>query len=257
MEAFEFTGTWDGQLIAAAIHGGHGLRPEVADLMVLDDADRLREEDPFTDRIGGLAPARILVHRSRFETDLNRARHKAVYRRPEDCWGLDVWSGGELPDDVVQRSLEVYDSFYAALAERLDVVASRGPFVLLDVHSYNFRRGGPRRPEEPVVENPELNLGTGSLDLDRFGHVVDAFKLAMFAQHFDIRENVKFEGQQLARWVHERYPDTGCVLALEFKKEFMDEWTGEPDDERIAFLSRVLANSFTPLLEALRHEPTD
>jgi hypothetical protein len=42
------------------------------------------------------------------------------------------------------------------------------------------------------------------------------------------------------RWIHERYADTGCALALEFKKVFMDEWTGEPDDEHIAELGRAL-----------------
>lgn len=251
MEPFDFHGTWDGQLVATAIHAGHDLRPETAELMVLDEADRLREEDPFTDRIIRHAPARVVVNRSRFETDLNRARYKAVYRAPEDCWSLDVWRDEVLPDDVVERSLEVYDSFYAELATRLDEMAARGPFVVFDVHSYNFRRSGPRRPEEPVTENPELNLGTGSVDLDRFGGVVDAFRLAMHAQHFDIRENVKFEGQELARWVHERYPDTGCVLALEFKKEFMDEWTGEPDDDRISFLATCLANTFGPVVKAL------
>ena len=46
----------------------------------------------------------------------------------------------------------------------------------------------------------------------------------------DVRENVAFQGRgQLARFVHERYPVTGCSLAVEFKKFYMDEWTGEPD----------------------------
>ena len=35
--------------------------------------------------------------------------------------------------------------------------------------------------------------------------------------------------RELARFVHARYPDTGCAIALEFKKFYMDEWTGEPD----------------------------
>lgn len=36
-------GDWSGQLVATAIHDGHGLRPEVAAAMVLDEATRLRE----------------------------------------------------------------------------------------------------------------------------------------------------------------------------------------------------------------------
>ena len=47
--------------------------------------------------------------------------------------------------------------------------------------------------------------------------------------HLDVRENVRFRGGHLSRWCRRRYPDTGCVLAIEFKKVFMDEWTGEPD----------------------------
>lgn len=251
MPSYEFVGDWSGQLVATSIHAGHGLRPEVADLMTLDEADRLREEDPFTDSIAALLPARVLVHRSRFEADLNRIREKAVYTTPEDCWGLDVWSTETLPDDVVSRSVEYYDGFFADLATRLDEVAARGPFVVYDVHSYNHRRPGADQPPEPVEENPEVNLGTGSVDRERFGAVVDAFRAAMTAQGFDIRENVKFEGQNLAWWVHERYAGTGCVLALEFKKTFMDEWTGLPDPGRLGSLAEALAVTTVPVLAAL------
>lgn len=251
MLSHEFFGDWSGQLVATSIHAGHGLRPEVARLMVLDVADRLREEDPFTDAITARLPARVLVHRSRFEADLNRIREKAVYIRPEDCWGLDVWSSGNLPDEVVARSLEYYDGFFSELAERLDVLAARGPFVVFDVHSYNHRRPGQDQPAEPVAENPEVNLGTGSVDKERFGDVVDAFRSSMIEQGFDIRENVKFRGQNLAWWVHERYPGTGLVLALEFRKTFMDEWTGVPDHDLVDALADALAGAVGPVLAAM------
>ncbi len=251
MDAFEFVGDWSGQLVATSIHAGHDLRPEIAELSILSEEDRFREEDPFTDRIAALAPARVLVHRSRFETDLNRVRDKTVYRRPEDAWGLRMWSLDPLPGDVVARSLEVYDAFFAALGERLDEVAARGPFVVYDVHSYNHRRHGEDAEAEPWEENPEINLGTGSVDLDRFSPVVEAFRGSMLGQGFDIRENVKFKGQNLAWWVHDRYPGVGCVLAIEFKKTFMDEWTGQPDDARIGFLAEALAQTIDPVLQAL------
>lgn len=251
MQSHEFVGDWSGQLVATSIHAGHDLRPEVADLMVLDEADRRREEDPFTNVIASLLPARVLVHRSRFETDLNRVRDKAVYTTPEDCWGLQVWSTGELPAEVKARSLEVYDAFYADLAVRLDELAARGPFVIYDIHSYNHRRPGADQPPEPEEENPEVNLGTGSVDRERFGAVVDAFRDSMAAQGFDIRENVKFKGQALAWWVHERYPGTGLVLALEFKKTFMDEWTSIPDPDRLDMLARALTTTVDPVLAAM------
>ena len=40
------------------------------------------------------------ARRSRFEVDLNRPREEAVYRVPEDCWGLDVWRGGRLDSSL-------------------------------------------------------------------------------------------------------------------------------------------------------------
>jgi hypothetical protein len=49
-------------------------------------------------------------------------------------------------------------------------------------------------------------------------------------RRLDVRENVAFQGKgQQTRFVHERYPRKGCAIALEFKKFFMDEWTGEFD----------------------------
>ncbi|HHU10103.1 MAG TPA: N-formylglutamate amidohydrolase [Intrasporangiaceae bacterium] len=255
--AVTFAGDWSGQLVATAIHTGHDLRPEVAEAMILDEATRLREEDPHTDTIGALIPARMVVHRSRFEVDLNRLLEDAVYRTPEDCWGLEVWRDNPLPDDIVRRSQEVYASVYSQLEARLDEVAARGPFVVYDVHSYNHRRDGADTDPEPWQDNPEVNLGTGTVDRKIFSSVVDAFTEAMRAQStdagpIDVRENVKFEGRALAWWVHERYAGRGVVLALEFKKTFMDEWTGVVDQRRLDQLQAALAATQEPVLAALR-----
>src|SRR5687767_12904233 len=83
----------DGPIVATAIHAGHDLRPEVAELMRLDDDVRLREEDPYTDGWTSIAPNRVVVRRSRFEVDLNRSEDDAVCFVPEDCWDLKVWHG--------------------------------------------------------------------------------------------------------------------------------------------------------------------
>ena len=254
--AFEFDGDWSGQVIAASVHAGHDLRREIEEVMVLDEEVRRREEDPFTELIAGLVPARVLTGRSRFEVDLNRPRDEAVYRRPEDCWDLQVWADPPLDDDLTARSLEVYDAFYAALGERLDPVAARGPFVLFDVHSYNHRRGGADGDPAPVEDNPGVNVGTGTLDDERFGGVVDALIDSLGTQGvgggpLDARENVAFEGRAVAAWVHERYPDVGCALALEFKKTFMDENTGEPVHSAIRRSARALAAAIPDVLSEL------
>lgn len=245
-DAVAFAGDWRGPVVATSVHAGHGLRPEIAEAMVLDEAERFREEDPFTDRIAAVVPDRVITSRSRFEADLNRPRREAVYRSPEDCWGLDVWREGTLSDELFEGSLATYDAFYDALAPRLDALAERGPFVLLDVHSYNHRRDGADEPAAPVADNPEVNVGTGSVDDDLFGPLVERFiadlrKTSTGSGPLDARENVAFEGRNLAWWVHDRYPRVGCVLALEFKKTFMDEWTGELDEGRLRAAQDVLA----------------
>ncbi|KGN32936.1 N-formylglutamate amidohydrolase [Knoellia sinensis KCTC 19936] len=255
--AFTWVGDWSAQLVATAIHTGHDLRDEVRAAMALDEETRLREEDPFTDLIGAQCPARVVVHRSRFEVDLNRARDEAVYRRPEDAWDLEVWRDSPLPDDIARRSTEMHDAFYAELGERLDEVAARGPFVVYDVHSYNHRRDGEDAPEGPQRKNPEVNVGTGPLDRERWGAVVDVFIETLAGRgtaggEIDVRENVRFEGAHLSRWVDERYEGRGIALALEFKKTYMDEWTGEPDHEQIDTLARALGQTVEPVLHALR-----
>jgi hypothetical protein len=67
----------------------------------------------------------------------------------------------------------------------------------------------------------------------------------------DVRENVRFKGGHLSRFVHETFPEHGCALAIEFKKTFMDEWTGQPDEARIAKLGAALAATVPGVVQAL------
>jgi N-formylglutamate deformylase len=243
-------------LVATAIHAGHDLRPEVARLMALDEPDRLREEDPFTDRVAVRAESHVVMRRSRFEVDLNRPRDEAVYLEPDDCWGLDVWSRTP-PPEVVEASLDLYDRFYEQLAIRLDALAARGPFVVFDVHSYNHRREGPEAPAAPTADNPDVNVGTGSMDRRRWAPVVESFigqldGTEVGGRPLDVRENVRFRGGNLCRWVHERYPDTGCALALELKKTFMDEWSGHLDEVHLDQLAVAVTATAPAVVDAAR-----
>lgn len=258
--AHEFLGDWDERLVTTAIHAGHELRPEVARLLLVDARARRREEDPYTDLIAERASrSRVVVHRSRFEVDLNRPRQRAIYRTPDEAWQLPVWGGRRLDSGLVAGSLAIHDRFYAELGERLDRLAAGGPFVVYDVHSYNHRRGGPDMAASPAAGNPEVNVGTGSLH-PRFRPVVTAFVAAMAfspaAGALDVRENVRFQGGELARWVHRRHPAVGCVLAVDFKKTYLDEWTGEPDLDRVAALAGTLAGTRAPVLAALADLPS-
>lgn len=223
-----------GPVIAVALHDGHAVRPGLEQLFGLSDAERLREEDPYTATMAPVRVPRIEVLRSRFEVDLNRPRFRAVYQGPQDAWGLGVWRGG-LPDAEDRVSRGVYDAFYALAFDELSrVVEEHERFVVLDLHSYNHRRAGASAEPADEAGNPDVNLGTGRIaDRVRWAPVIDAFTGSMTEAGFDVRENVKFSGGHFAHWVTETFPDAGCPLAIEFKKTYMDEWTGAPDEPAI------------------------
>ena len=240
-----------GPVVATAIHDGHAVRHEVAKKLALDEATRLREEDPFTAQLAAVAPTWLVPVRSRFEVDLNRPRDQAVYRGPDDAWDLDVWCE-PCEEELIARSLAEYDAFYALLERVLRERERRyGHFVVLDLHSYNHRRDGAGAAAAPASENPEINVGTGSMDRDRWGGLVDRFMADLGRFGLDVRENVRFKGGHLAHWVAGRYPDTGCVLAIEFKKVFMDEWTGDCDDAHVSELRGALGVAAGRTLDVL------
>jgi N-formylglutamate amidohydrolase len=134
----------------------------------------------------------------------------------------------------VERSLALYDDFYAMLAETIEArLASFDHVVLFDLHAYNHRRNGPdAEPEDPVL-NPEVNVGTGTMDRELWAPIVDRLIAAMRAPvegtTLDVRENVKFRGGNMVRWLHETYPRRVCAIAIEIKKTYMDEWSGAVD----------------------------
>ena len=238
-----------GPVVATAIHDGHELRPEVAARMALSEADRLREEDPFTGDAARAVACHVVVHRSRFEFDLNRGSDGAVYRTPEQCWGLEVWRPGGLPDALAQRSLDLHAAYFRMLGDLLDGVAGRHDrFLVIDVHSYNHRRDGPGGAPTPQAEAPDINIGTFSMPREHWAFLVDPLMEAMAGFDFngrrlDVRENVAFQGKgEQTRFIHERYPRRACAIALEFKKVFMDEWSGEPDPAEVSAMRALVAH---------------
>src|SRR5687768_1587147 len=130
----------EGPLVACAVHDGHAVRQEVAACLRLTESQRLYEEDPYTGEWTSIAPTRIIARRSRFELDLNRPRDKAVYITPADAWGLEIWNCTP-PAEMVNRSLQAYDDFYAHLRHLLErLIADHARVVVFDLHSYNHAR---------------------------------------------------------------------------------------------------------------------
>ena len=251
--------SWEGEgpLVAVALHHGHDLRDEVAQWIALDDDERWREEDPFTGAWATIAETGFVVSRSRFEVDLNRPRELAIYQTPEQAWGLNVWRG-PLPLAVCERSLELYDRFYASVEGQIQRLLRRHPrVVVLDLHTYNHRRDGATARPAPAAENPDWNVGTGSLDRSRFGSLVDRFLRDLARdggsdELFDARENVRFRGGHFTQWLNGRFPGRVCALAVECKKFFMDEWTATVSAAALDEPRRVLAATIPGLLEELR-----
>ncbi|MDP3113999.1 MAG: N-formylglutamate amidohydrolase [Candidatus Cloacimonadaceae bacterium] len=217
--------------LALAIHSGHHLPEELLSISGIGKAERFREEDPYTDRIAELFPNRILPRSSRFAVDLNRVRDKAIYIVPEDCWGLKV-RRTPIPDDVLLKLQIDYDDWYKLLKYQIDRLLAIHPFLLvLDLHSFNHRRGGKDAPPDPQIKNPDIIIGRSNLDHKHYPaaqSLCDLLSSASFqGGTIDCRSDVKFTGGYLSRWLNHHYSDRLICLAIEFKKIFMDEWSGE------------------------------
>lgn len=239
--------------MATAIHDGHQTRKSLLKLFNLDDAERLREEDPFTAAWVNVCDNRIIVHHSRFEVDVNRPREKAVYVKPEDAWGLKVWNQ-TLSQEDLSDSLSVYDGFYEQVKHYFDSLFTlHENLVVYDIHSYNHRREGTDK-EANAEQNPEINVGTQNMNKEKWKPTVDALieSLKEFdydGRHLDVRENIKFKGGYFGQWLYQQYGDKIAPVSIEFKKFFMDEWTGEPFSKDIALIAKLLESSKMPVLK--------
>lgn len=224
-----------GPVLATAVHAGHDLRDELRTRSALSADERLREEDPLTDVLASVGDHTFVSRTSRFEVDLNRPTEEAVYRVPSDAWGLELWDE-EPNDEMVALSLEQHCGFYAGMRMWIEeLIAEHGQILLLDVHSFNHRRENDDGERVADPEMPDIDLGLSTADSDRFGPVVDALwtglsDIRIGGEAIDVRENVRFpDGGNWPEWVFAQYGDHVCTITLEYKKIFMDEWTGHAD----------------------------
>ena len=155
--------------------------------------------------------------------------------------------------ELLRIGRESHDSTLACSAcDAPEVVAGKGVagdherFLLIDVHSYNHRRDGADGQPTPQEAAPDINIGTFSMPRDKWAWLVDPLIEAMREFDFngrrlDVRENVAFQGKgEQTRFVHQRYAGKGCAIALEFKKFYMDEWTGEPDARELEAMRQFI-----------------
>lgn len=235
---------------AFAVHDGHQVDSIAEQFILLDETQRLREEDPYTASISELPVNQLVVGTSRFQLDVNRKEEDAVYLRPEQAWGLSVWKD-TLPSTVLEQLYEDYRDFYRQIDRYIQqTIEQHGFFIVFDVHTYNAQRIS---EEEPVDKhaNPQINLGT-QYNRERWRPVVDRFvesvrNQQLLGEPIDIRENVKFKGGNLAQHILHKFGNHGCVLSIEFRKDFMNEWTGQPYQSAILEYKQLLLHTLKDL----------
>jgi len=243
-------------IIATAIHDGHYIPPEFMKNMLLPEHERMREEDPYTAYIADLPVSTVIVGHSRFLVDLNRSKDKCIYKTPDDAWGLQVWKNTP-SKKTEEHLLAYYDTFYTKFEALLkETIATYGTFIVLDIHSYNYKRAASQR-EAPSKKNPEINIGTVH-NAPQWQTLIQTFidflsQTTIQGHEPDVRENIKFKGGEFSNWIFKNYGNYGCVLSIEFKKTFMDEWTGRVDVQHLMDIHEALKNSI-PLLKAALKE---
>lgn len=223
----------NGPILCTAVHAGHQIREELRSYLHADEEALRREEDPMTELLASVGDDVFYSYRSRFEVDLNRSRELAFATDPKDTWGMRVWRERP-PQSMIDESLVQHDRFYQHMSSSLEAMIKKyGKVLLLDIHSYNHRRPGPDAPPMPAEENPHIDLGLTTLDPTRFGGLVEVFSHTLARQpcqgiELDVRGNVRYpDGGHWPEWVYANYAEDVCTITLEYKKFFMDEWTGQ------------------------------
>jgi N-formylglutamate deformylase len=213
-----------------SMHSGRRIRNEILNILSVSEAARYREEDPFMDRFISDFPIRITGRDSRFEYDLNRNPYMAIYDFNQPKWGLQVWKQ-EVTEEQRIRSIKKHREFHALLEMVCRYLLGQNRHALVfDLHAYCYQRETRQAWYED--DRPEINIGTGAINREVFEPAITCFKSSIRRTKINghplrISENEIFFGGYLSRHLSRMYHERLLVLALEYKKIFMDEWTGE------------------------------
>ena len=225
-----------------AIHDGHQISASLEPYMLLSDKERLREEDPFTATIAELPINQFFVSTSRFQLDINRKIEDSIYLNPKQAWGLNVFKN--FPSTIIEELYSQHQHIYKIIDENIQKSINEfGYFIILDFHSYNAKRESPNEIID-YNSNPQINLGT-YYNNEKWNSFISFFinevkQHKLYNNEIDIRENIKFKGGYLAQHIINKYGEYGCVLSIEFRKDFMDEWTGDADCIKIESCKQLM-----------------
>jgi hypothetical protein len=95
------------------------------------------------------------------------------------------------------------------------------------------------------------------MDRTRWAPVVEKFLTDLrgfdfLGRQLDVRENVRFQGGYFSHWVHQTFPNSACVLSIEVKKFFMNEWSNELDTVQLDAIRCALESTVPGVLDALK-----
>jgi N-formylglutamate deformylase len=225
---FSFTGLVP--CLGVALHAGGRVRPGLRDIMEVSGDDRHREEDPHTDRFIENLPLRVRALDSRFEYDLNREPERSIYSSVRVVWGLKVWKR-KINEQERALSLAKHGEFHQLIDMITGCLLQEYKRILVfDMHSYCYQRE--KKQAWHKDPRPGINVGTKAVNRKLFGPVINRLiselsGLRIDNRPFRVAENEIFPGGYLSRRLSREHYDRVLVLALEYKKVFMDEWTGQ------------------------------
>lgn len=205
--------------ICGAVHNGHQFRKELWNNCIHTEYERWYEEDPETKNMVISHPILIAGCDSRFEYDLNRTPEEAVF---ETAWGKQLWKQ-PLPEAQKQRSQNKHENFYKvvhALISKLEDMFR--VCIVYDMHSYNWKRWD--------REVPTWNLGTSNVDNERFGDIIEAWRIRLSEINLphDIKptskiNNTFYGNGYFLKFITNNFKNT-LVLATEIAKVYCDEY---------------------------------
>lgn len=231
------------QTLGIALHAGSRVRPGLHGVIGITPGERSREEDLFTDRFVKDFPLVITGMDSRFEYDLNREEEQCIYPSDREKWGLRVWKR-PLTEEERRETHAKYREFHHLLDITIAyIIRKYGSALLYDIHSFCYQRNGAVQWWKD--SKPEINLGTRNIDRGYFAPQVEAFiqgvsGILLEGHQLRVGENEVFPGGYLTRKYGATHPRDVLVLAVEYKKIFMDEINGTLFPEHLEVLKSNL-----------------
>ena len=102
--------------------------------------------------------------------------------------------------------------------------------LIFDMHSYNYQREGVM--PWYIDDRPVINIGTGAVNRQVFAHIIETFigelkKISIGEHNLYVGENIIFKGGYLSRRLLKNHFYKLLFIAVEFKKIFMNELSGD------------------------------